>query len=155
MRLPSGLLVIGAIGLSLLPLSYGAEKKTSQSELPAAVQRTAQEQSRGATIKGYSKDSENGHLEYEIEMTVDGHSKDVSIAPDGRVLEVEEQVQLNSLPANVQQALKTKAGKGEITKVESIVKRGKLVAYEAQVKADGGHREIQVSPVGNTLSHEE
>ena len=155
MRLPSGLLVIGAMGLSFLQLSYGAEKKISQSELPAAVQKTAQEQSKGATIKGYSKDTENGQLEYEIGMTVDGHSKDVSIAPDGRVVEIEEQVQLNSLPANVQQALKTKAGKGEITTVESIVKSGKLVAYEAQVKADGRHREIQVGPVGNALSHAE
>jgi uncharacterized membrane protein YkoI len=155
MRLQSGLLVIGAMGLSLIPHSYGAEKKISQSELPAVVQKTAQEQSKGTTIKGYSKDTENGQLEYEIEMTVDGHSKDVSIAPDGRVLEVEEQVQLNSLPANVQLALKTKAGKGEITKVESIVKSGKLVAYEARVKADGEHREIQVGPEGKALSHAE
>lgn len=155
MRLPSSVLVIGAMGFIVLPLSYGAEKKISQSELPASVQKTAQEQSRGATIKGYSKDSENGQVEYEVEMIADGHSKDVSIAPDGRVLEIEEQVQLNALPAFVQQALKKKAGSGKITKVESLMKGGKLVAYEAQVKRDGKHKEIQVGPDGNTLDHEE
>ncbi|HEY2472415.1 MAG TPA: hypothetical protein VGI45_31810 [Terracidiphilus sp.] len=155
MRFPSALLVVCSIAFSLTPLGYSAEKKISHSDLPLAVQKTAQEHSKGATVKSYSRDTENGQLEYEVEMTVDGHSKDVSIAPDGRVLEIEEQVQLNALPAKVQQALETKAEKGEITKVESIVKNGRLVAYEAQVSANGRHKEIQVGPEGNALSHEE
>lgn len=153
MRLVSGALVLGV--MSFTTLSYGGEKKIAHSEMPVAVQKTAQEQSKGATVKGYSKDKENGQVEYEVEMIVDGHSKDVTIAPDGRVLEVEEQVQLSDLSADVQRGLKAKAGKGEITKVESIVKNGTLVAYEAQVKMNGRHIEVQVGPNGNTLSHEE
>ncbi|HKV70141.1 MAG TPA: hypothetical protein VJN62_02795 [Gemmatimonadales bacterium] len=125
------------------------EKRLTRAALPTAVQKTADEQSRGATIRGYSSEVENGQLEYEVAMTVGGHSRDVSIAPDGSVLEVEEEVALAALPAAVREGLQKKAG-GRITKVESITKHGTLVAYEAQV-----HSEVQVGPDGQPLAHEE
>jgi hypothetical protein len=88
-------------------------------------------------------------------MIENGHSKDLSIASGGQVVEVEEQVELSRLAPNLQRALKAKVGKGEITRVESITKGGKLVAYEAQLKGLGRHKEIQIDPDGNELSHEE
>src|SRR4051794_24833853 len=87
--------------LSLAALSgkdaTAAETRIAHDQLPQAVRKTADEQSQGATVRGYSKETENGQLEYEVAMTVNGHGKDVSIAPDGRVLEVEEEVRLESL----------------------------------------------------------
>jgi hypothetical protein len=35
---------------------------------------------------------ENGQVEYDVEMTVNVRAKDVSIAKDGTVLEIEEKV---------------------------------------------------------------
>lgn len=58
-------------------------------------------------------------------------------------------------PPAVQEGLKNKAGKGAIGKVESIIKQGKLVAYEAQVHAFVHPSEIQVGPDGQPLAHEE
>ena len=136
-------------------LAYAAEKPIPREMLPPAVQKTADAMSKGATTKRFIKDNEGGHLEYEMEMAVNGHSKDVSIAPDGRLLEVEEQVALESLPNNVREGLRTKAGQGTITKVESITKHDKIVAYEAQVRTGGKHAEIQVGPDGKALDHEE
>jgi uncharacterized membrane protein YkoI len=136
-------------------LAAESEKKISKSDLPPAVLKAANEISQGATVKGYSEDRENGKLEYEIEMVVNGRSRDVTISRDGQVLEIEEQVDLSSLSPGVQEALKKKASKGVITKVESLTKRGKLVAYEAQVRTAGKHSEVQVGPDGQTLDHEE
>ncbi len=136
-------------------LSYASEQPIRLADLPAAVQNTAHEQSKGAVIKRYVKDNEDGKLEYEVEMTIDGHSKDITIAPDGDLLEVEEQVNLHALPAAVRQGLQEKAGQGAITKVESITKKGQLVAYEAQVRTAGRHSEIQLGPDGQALQHEE
>lgn len=136
-------------------VSYAAEKPVPRAELPPPVQKTADQQSKGATIQRFVQDTENGQLEYEMEMVVKGHTKDVTIAPDGRLLEVEEQVELNQLPPAVQDGLKYKAGKGTITKVESITKKGRIVAYEAQVRSDGRHSEIQVGADGKSLAHEE
>lgn len=147
----------GSIALALL-LALGAsaqEKKLKKSDLPAAVQKTADEQSKGATVKGYGSETEDGKLVYEVELTVNGHSKDVSIAPDGAVLEVEEEVTVDSLPAEVREGLKQKAGAGKIGKVESLTKQGKLVAYEAQVRTNGKKSEIQVGPDGKALAHPE
>jgi hypothetical protein len=131
------------------------EKHVKKSELPAAVQKTVDEQSKGATIRGYSKEVEGGKLEYEVEMTVDGHSKDVAMDENGNILEVEEQVDLDKLPAAVKDGLQAKAGKGKIAKVESITKHGTLVAYEAKVLTAGKRSEVQVGPDGKPLDHEE
>ena len=76
------------------------------------MQKAVQEQSKGATIRGYSEDTEDGQLEYEVEKTVNGHSKDVSIGRDGRLIEVEEQVQMGALPAAVQSGLKAESREG-------------------------------------------
>ena len=152
--LPKLAIGAGLACLALTPLAL-AETKIDRSKLPPAVEKTVQEQSQGATIKGFSKETENGVLEYEAEMMVDGHSRDIAIAKDGTLLEVEEEVALNSLPDSVQKALATKAGGAKITKVESLTKKGKLVAYEAATLKGTKKGEIQVGPNGEKLSHEE
>src|SRR5437660_1050487 len=75
------------------------DKKLKRSDLPPAVGKTADAQSAGATVRGYSSETEDGQLEYEVALTVNGHGKDVAIAPDGTVLEIEEEVALAALPA--------------------------------------------------------
>ena len=132
-----------------------AEKKISRAELPAPVQKAADEQAKGATVRGYSKDIENGKVEYEIQLVDGGHSKDVTIAPDGSLIEVEEQVSIDALAPKVRAGLAAKAGRGKITKVESLTKHGSIVAYEAQVLTDGKRSEVQVGRDGEGLAHEE
>jgi len=132
-----------------------AETRISRDRLPEIVRKTADEQSQGSTVRGYNKETENGQIEYEVEMTVSGQSKDVSIAPDGRVLEVEEEVALDTLSPQVRKGLEAKAAAAKIKKVESLTKNGKIVAYEAQLAKLGKHSEIQVGPEGNPLDHEE
>ncbi len=142
-------------GLLLAGSASAQEKKIKRSDLPPAVEKTVAAQSEGATVRGFSTEKENGQTFYEAEMMVNGHSKDVLIAADGTVAEVEEQVALDSLPADVKAGLKAKAGKGQIIKVESITKKGKLVAYEAKLESNGKKSEVQVGPDGKPLDHEE
>ena len=144
-----------ASGLLLAGTASAQEKKIKRSDLPPAVEKTVAAESRGATIKGFSTEIEKGETFYEAEMMVNGHSKDVLIAADGTVVEIEEQVVLDALSADVRVGLQSKAGKGKILKVESLTKKGKLVAYEAQVDTNGKKSEIQVGPHGKPLDHEE
>jgi DNA-binding protein YbaB len=131
------------------------EKQLQRSDLPAPVQKTADAQSKGATVTGYKKETEAGKPAYEVKMTINGHSKDVTIDPSGALLEIEEQVALEALPAAVRDGLQKKAGAGKITKVESITKHGTVVAYEAKVLTAGKKSEVQVGPDGKPLAHEE
>jgi hypothetical protein len=132
-----------------------AEKKIKRSDLPPAVEKTVAAQSLGNTIKGFSEEKENGQTFYEAEITVNGHSRDVLMDAGGTIVEIEEQVAMDSLPTDVQDALHAKAGKGKIVIVESITKRDKLVAYEAAVLTNGKRSEVQVDPLGKKLSHKE
>ncbi len=119
---------LAASGLLLAGTSSAQEKKIKRSDLPPAVEKTVAAESTGATIKGFSTEKEKGQTLYEVELMVNGHSKDISMAADGSIVEIEEQVVLDSLSADVRAGLQAKAGKGKILKVESLTKKGKLVA---------------------------
>ena len=142
-------------GLLFVGTASAQEKKIKRSDLPPAVERTVAAQSAGATIRGFSTEKEKGQTLYEVEMTVNGHSKDISMAADGSIVEIEEQVALDSLSPEIKAGLQAKAGKGKILKVESLTKKDKLVAYEAQVDTNGKKSEVQVGPDGKPLDHEE
>jgi hypothetical protein len=131
------------------------EKKIKRSDLPPAVEKTVAAESAGATIRGFSTEKEEGQTLYEMEMTVNGHSKDISMTADGSIVEVEEQVSLDSLSPEVKAGLQAKAGKGKILMVESLTKKGMLVAYEAQIETNGKKSEVQVGPDGKPLDHKE
>ena len=137
-------------------MSSAQEKKIKRSDLPPAVEKTVADVSKGATIKGFSQEIEKGKTSYEVEMVVSGHTKDVEMDASGAILEIEEEVALDSLSADVKAGLTAKASGGTILKVESLTKNGKLVAYEAKVKSTGKKfKEIQVGPDGKPLDHEE
>lgn len=146
---------IAAGGLLLAGTASAQEKKIKRSDLPPAVEKAVAAQSEGATVNGFSIEKEKGETFYEVEMVVNGHSKDITMGADGSIVEVEEQVVLDSLSADVKAGLQAKAGKGKILKVESLTKKGKLVAYEAKVDTDGKKSEVQVGPDGKPLDHEE
>jgi len=131
------------------------KKRLRDEDLPPAVERTVAAQSQGATIKGFSSEVEGGKTLYEVELTMNGHGKDISMDKDGKIVEVEEEVAMDSLPSEVKAGLTKAAGNGTITKLESLTKGGKLVAYEADVKNGSKRSEIQVGPNGNKLAHEE
>lgn len=154
--IPAGFVVLATLAMGALgAVQEAPEKKIKRSDLPPAVQKTVDAQSAGAIIKGFRAEKENGQTFYEAEMVVNGLAKDILMDPTGAVVEVEQQVTLSSLPAEVQSGLRAKAGKGKIEKVESLTKHGKLVAFEAVVRTDGKKSEIQVGPDGKPLSHEE
>jgi uncharacterized membrane protein YkoI len=155
MNLSTKTTLIAFATLALVCPSFAQETKIKRSDLPPAVEKTVAANSAGATIKGFSKEKENGQVFYEAELTVNGHSKDILIAADGSIAEIEEQVSLDSLSADVKAGLQAKAGSGKLLKVESITKRDKLVAYEAKVDTNGKKSEVQVGPDGKPLAHEE
>lgn len=142
-------------GLLITTMGAAQEKKIKRSDLPPTVEKTVAEVSKGATIKGFSEETENGKTTYEVEMVVNGHTKDVEMDASGAVLDIEEEVAMDSVSANVKAGLTAKAAGGKILKVESLTKNGKLVAYEAKVETAGKKSEIQVGPDGKPLDHEE
>ena len=140
---------------AVFTIAQDQEKKIHRSDLPPAVEKALAEQSKGAAIRGFSQEKENGQTYYEAELMVNGHTKDVLMDANGSVVEVEEQLSTESLTAAVRQGLQDKAGKGKLVKVETLTKKDKLVAYEAKVLTNGKMSEVQVGPDGKALDHEQ
>ncbi len=147
-------MLVFSIGLTF-STAQAQERKIKRERLPPAVEKTVAKESEGAEIKGFATEVEHRQKFYEASLIVNGHSKDILIDKNGNIVEVEEEVSMDSLPATVQAALKKASGSGTIQLIESLTKNGNLVAYEAQVKHGKKRSEIQVGPNGERLKHEE
>ncbi|HQR38581.1 MAG TPA: hypothetical protein PLF26_09280 [Blastocatellia bacterium] len=155
MRVSVSTAIAIAAGLVIASTAIGQERSIKRSQLPAAVEKTVAANAANARVRGFSEEKENGQTFYEAEFVVDGHSRDILMDPDGNIVEIEEQVPLDKLPANVRAGIVAQAGKGKITSVESITKHDAIVAYEAHILTGKKHTEIQVGPDGKKLDHEE
>ena len=145
-----------AVFLTLVAARVQArERRLQRSELPPAVAATIDCETRGATVKGYATDTKHGQKVYEAETVISGHTRDIQIAQDGTLTEVEEEVAMDSLPDTVKTALFRRSMGAKINRVESLTKGGKLVAYEATMLKGGKQSELQVGPDGEKLTHSE
>ena len=139
----------------LFAVASAQEKKIRRKQLPPAVEKTVAKVSEGATVKGFATEVEKGQRLYEAELIVNGHHKDILMNRQGVIVEVEEEVSMDSLPATVQAGLRKAAGSATIGMIESLTKNGKLVAYEGHVKTGTKGSEIQVGPQGEKLKRPE
>ena len=134
-------------GLSLV--AFAAEAKLKVDELPPAVQTALKDQTKDATIVGASKEREHGRSTYEVETKLDGKDRDLTFAEDGSLLEIEQEVDLNSIPGPAKRAIEKRLSGGTITKVESVTK-GPETSYEALVRSKSGKtHEVAVNMDGS------
>jgi|SRR5262245_57290901 len=157
-------LLIGSIlaaGLALCGTALAAEQKAAApaagkgipvASLPPAVQATVKEQTRGAIIRSISKEVEHGKTVYEVETKVGGHSRDMIVGADGKLMVVETQVVVDSLPAPARETLQKNVGKGRILLLESVALGDSLAYYEAQVETNGRRTEVKVDPSGRVVT---
>jgi len=139
---------IVCIAATLLWAAVAAEKKMPMKDLPPAVQKTVQDQTRGDEIKGLSKETENGKTEYEVETIRAGKHRDFVVDAKGTVMEVEDETALDSIPAAARAAIEKKAAGGKIGMVETMT-RGAATFYEAAYTGkDGKKHSVLVKPDG-------
>jgi len=127
-----------------------AEKKVQMKDLPAVVQQAIQAQTKGSQIKGLSKETEKGQTQYEVETVADGKSRDLTFDDKGTMIEVEQEIAMDSVPASARAGLEKQTAGGKITKVESVT-RGGVTNYEAAYTKGGKSREAMVSAAGSPV----
>jgi uncharacterized membrane protein YkoI len=140
-------LAIAALGGA----ATAAEKKLQMKDLPAAVQKTVQEQTKGAEIKGLSTETEKGVTTYEVETMVNGKHRDFLVNVKGVVTEVEDETAIDSIPAAAKAAIEKRAAGGKVGMVETMT-RGGATFYEAgYTSKDGKKHEVLVKPDGTEV----
>jgi len=140
-------MALAAVFVAGLAGLVGADQKLQLKDAPAAVQKGVADNLKGATLKGLSKEIEGGKTTYEAETTLDGRSRDFVLDAAGRLLELEEEMTTDAVPAAVKAALEAR---GRIVKVESVT-RGTTVTYEGTVEKGGRKSLVAVDASGKRL----
>jgi hypothetical protein len=125
-----------------------AESHVPCHTLPDAVLRHAKAEAESATIRGCVKEKENGKLTYEVETVKDGRSRDILLDASGAVLEVEQEVTADSVPAAVADAIAKAAHGGKVGMIESVTRGGAIARYETTITSKGQRREVAFTPQG-------
>lgn len=133
MRLPVAAIFAFAFGAA------AAEKKLTLGQLPPAVQQTVRSEMKGGAIRSIGKETEDGVAQYEIETIRDGKHRDFNVDTKGKLLVVEEETNIDAIPAPAKAAILKKIAGGKLGRVELFVRGGETM-YEAAYTAKSGKR---------------
>ena len=140
------------LAASLSPLALqGKEIRIQRSDLPAAVLSTFNRESEGGSLRAFSKEIEHGHVLYEANILLRTRSKDVLVDEHGAIVEIEQQVSLDSVPNPVRAAVANAAQPGRVLKIESLSREGAIEAYEATIVKHHRIFEVKIAPDGHTI----
>jgi hypothetical protein len=148
------------LAVATLAGSAAAQEKKSKSlqlkDLPAAVQKTIQDNLQGGEIKNIGKEKEGGVGQYEIETTRNGKSRDFEVDTKGVLLEVEEETSLDAIPAAAKAAILKKVADGTLRRVETSTKTGQAALYEAGYTTKKGKKlEVLVKADGTEVKEKD
>lgn len=114
-------------------------KKLELKDLPSPVQKTVQAELKGAAIRNIGRETEDGVAQYEVETMLNGKHRDFNVDIKGKLLVVEEETALQSIPAAARAAILKKAGNGKVEMVELFKKEGETM-YEARYTNSAGKK---------------
>jgi uncharacterized membrane protein YkoI len=136
---------------ALLALAIGpalAQKKPALKDLPAEVQKTVQAELKGGEIKNIDKEKEAGVVQYEIETIVNGKHRDFNVDATGKLLLVEEETTLDTIPEPARAAILKKVAGGKLGMVELFIRNGQTMYEAAYTTKAGKKQEVLVKADG-------
>lgn len=148
MRKITGITVLLALSLGAGLAQENKDKTLALQRLPAAVQKTIQAELKGGEIKNISKETEHGVAQYEVETMLNGKHRDFNVDASGKLLLVEEETSIDSIPAAAKAAIWTRAGSGRLGMVELLIRGGETMYEAAYTTKTGKKHEIIVKADG-------
>jgi hypothetical protein len=134
-----------------LAKAEAGETKITKKDVPAAVIAAFEKAYPKATLKGFSKEVEKGQTLYEVESVEGKMTRDATYSADGKVVAVEESMDMKDVPAAVQQALEKKYPKAKVNLAEKVME-GTSVGYEFKVTtAEGKKAEVKFDANGKEV----
>jgi len=144
MRTITAVTIIAGLSIGVL----FAQKKLVLKDLPAAAQKTIQAELKGAEIRNIGKETEKGVTQYEVETVLNGKHRDFNVDAKGKLLVVEEETTLESIPAAAKAAILKKLGTGKLSMVERFIRGGETMYEAAYTTAKGKKLEVLVKADG-------
>lgn len=138
-----------AAALLLPTFVLAQEKKIQRADLPAPVEKALAAQTQGATIKGFSREKENGQTYYEAEMTVGRPPQRRFLRCHWRGGRSGRAGRIRCAPGCGETGTPVQSGQGKLVKVESITKHDKLVAYKHRCKQREKSQRFRSAPTAS------
>jgi len=135
---------------ALLVWAEESERRVQEAEVPPAALAALKQLSGGAPLTEFSEEIEHGSKFYEGSWKGPDGNVDGLVTEAGDVVEIEESIPAEKVPATVRSAVEKEAGQGATIHYEKKT----FIAYEAHFKKDGKGRELMVTPDGRR-THEE
>jgi len=127
------------------------ERKVTKAEVPAAALATLKKLARGAKITEFAEEIEFGHTFYEGSWKAPSGAKmDVLVTKTGDLVEIEEQVGTDKVPAAVLKAARKAAGKG----AQLAFEKKTMILYEVKFQKGDSRHELLLTPDGRRVEEE-
>ena len=147
--------VIGLVAIGITVADDKAEK-LSPDKLPKAVADAIKARFPDGKVTSAEKETEDGKLVYDIELTSGGLKYEMDIHEDGTIEEIEKEIK--EVPAAVAKAI---AGKYPKAKIVEVMERSKVkdkketpTDYEVTIEDGGKKHEVIVSLDGKSVKTE-
>ena len=144
--------------LLLVGILKADEEKVPLDKLPKAVLDAVKARYPGAELTGAEKE-EGGKMVYEVALKAKGQKIEVTLTPEGKIVEIERQIAAKDMPKAVTDALQAKYPKATYKVVEEVIKGNgkeeKVDYYEVLLVTAGKDKlEVSVAPEGKILKEE-
>ena len=152
------IILLGSVvlaGCAEQPAEQASLQPAEQDALPAAVAAAFEQANPTLEIVEFEREELDGRVVYEIETRTGEFEKDFVYLEDGTLLQIEEDIAVESLPEAVLAAMMAAHPGAEVNEAEMIT-TGDVVGYQVDIQvAEDQEFELLVSPDGQILSSEQ
>jgi len=123
-------------------------------DCPKAITDAVTKAFPGAKVTACRAEKEHGHDQFAARLVkTDGGKAEVDVAPDGTILQVEEVIALDKVPAVVMKAFAARYPKGKATRAEKQT-ADKAVTYEIAFDLGSARKEATFDESGKFIDEE-
>lgn len=130
------------------------EEKVPLDQVPKAVLDAVKARFPSAKLAEAEEETEDGTTTYEIELDHKGQEYTVSATAEGKITEIEREVEIKDLPKAVSDAIKKKYPNAKMEEAEEVTADNKTT-YEVAVKNGKKELELTLDASGKILKEEE
>jgi hypothetical protein len=131
-RLAGGLGLVLVVALAAGRADDG-EEKVPIDKLPKAVTEALKAKYPKWELTEAVKVTEDGEVTYEVTIRNKKHELDVTLTPEGKIVQVEKEIEVKDVPKVVMDAVKKKYPKATIQGASEISKDDKVAEYELDI----------------------
>jgi hypothetical protein len=146
---------LAILGLTFASASPALAEVAKVPDCPAAVKTAIEKAFAKSSITRCKAEKEHGHDQFEVKLTKsDGKMAEVDVSPEGKILQVEEKIEVSKLPAAVTKAFAAKYPKAKVDSAEKQTPAEGKVTYELAFAGDKGRKEVTFDEDGKLIEEE-